>query len=334
MDKEETIGEIVALIDSYDGLLLDLDGVVYRGGAAIDGAVDAINEISKKMTVGYVTNNSSRTQTAVADQLRGFGLDLEDGQVISSAAAAVDLLKQQLPNGSVMVVGGEGLRNAVAAAGYSLVETSDDKPDAVLQGFSPTLGWKDLAEAAFAVQNGAIWIATNQDWTLPLEKGLAPGNGTLVSAVHTAVGSLPEFAGKPARAIFDRALLELGMSKPLFVGDRIDTDIVGAKAVGIDSALVFTGVATYKETVSAKPEGRADYLISNLGELLVDYPAPVATKRGYKAGKALVELLANKVSVIDYGSPIEILRAGCSVVWNSEVPIYGLEVSPEIYKES
>lgn len=324
----------MALIDNFDGLLLDLDGVVYRGGAAVPGAIDAINEIANRMPVGYVTNNSSRTQTAVADQLRGYGLELQDSQVISSAAAAVVLLQRQLPTGKVLVTGGEGLRFEVKTAGYQLVDSSEELPDAVLQGFSPDLGWKDLAEAAFAIQNGAIWIATNQDWTVPLEKGLAPGNGTLVSAVHTAVGSLPEFAGKPARAIFDTARADLGMAKPLFIGDRIDTDILGAKNAGIESALVFTGVSSYKETIGTKPESRPDYLISSLQDLLVEYPHPVKTKKGFKAGKASVELLGNKVVIIDYGSAIEILRAGCSVVWNSEVPIYGLEVSPEIYKEA
>lgn len=324
----------MALIDNYDGLLLDLDGVVYRGGAAVPGAIDAINKIAKKLPVGYVTNNSSRTQTAVADQLRGYGLTLQDSQVISSAAAAVALLQQKLPVGKVLVTGGEGLRFEVEAAGYQLVASSESMPDAVLQGFSPDLGWKDLAEAAFAIQNGALWIATNQDWTLPLEKGLAPGNGTLVSAIHTAVGSLPEFAGKPARAIFDRALTELSMTKPLFIGDRIDTDILGAKNAGIESALVFTGVSRYKETIGTNFESRPDYLISSLQDLLVEYSYPVPTKKGFKAGKAKVELLGNKVVIIDYGSAIELLRAGCSVVWNSKVPIYGLDVSPEIYTEA
>ena len=320
------------LIDNYDGLLLDLDGVVYRGSEAIPGAIETINTLQGKLPIGYVTNNASRTQQQIAEQLSGYGITVEPSQVISSAMAAAEMLKD-MTSGKVLVIGGDGLRQAVADQGFSLVESSNEKPDAVIQGFSPEVGWKQLAEASYAINNGAKWLATNQDWTIPLEKGIAPGNGTLVSAVHTAVGHLPDFAGKPSPKIFDTAKAQLGMSNPLVIGDRVDTDILGANNAGLDSALVFTGIARGKDAISANKESRPRYLLESVSEILEKYPEPKKTKYGYKTGSAKVELLADKVRVINSGSRIELLRAGCSVVWNSGVAIYGLDVQKDLYWE-
>lgn len=321
------------LLDEFDSLLLDLDGVVYLGQQAVPNAVEAINRAQKSHVIGYITNNSSRTPMAIAEQLRGFGLDVDPGQIVGSARAGAKLLASRIPAGSkVLVVGGEGLRYECIEAGFEVVSSAKDEPDAVIQGFAPDVSWKDLAQASFAVQNGAIWIATNQDWTIPLEAGIAPGNGTLVGAVHTAVGILPDFAGKPFRPIFDQAFEQLGVKRPLMIGDRIDTDIRGAKAVGIRSACVLTGIATRKELIGAKPEDRPDFIIGDLSELFERYPAIKKTKRGYESGKSLVELLGNKVVLVD-GKPTEVntLRAATSVVWNAGVPIYGLDIEPALY---
>jgi ribonucleotide monophosphatase NagD (HAD superfamily) len=233
----------------------------------------------------------------------------------------------------VLVVGGEGLRARVTEGGFLLVANSDEKPDAVIQGFAPDVSWRDLAEAAFSIQNGAKWVATNQDWTLPQEKGLAPGNGTLVSAVHTAVGQLPIVAGKPEPAIFHTAVEHFGAKKALFIGDRIDTDITGANRAGLDSVLVLTGVSTRKEVLGIKPEGRPTYIIASMAELLSSYKAPKKTKRGYSCDGAEVELLGNKV-VVTVGEPKSLgaLRAACAVVYGSELPIYALDVEPALYE--
>jgi HAD superfamily hydrolase (TIGR01450 family) len=320
------------LIDKYDGLLLDLDGVVYRGQQAIPQAIETIGKLASKMPIGYVTNNASRTQAQIAEQLRGYGIELDESQVISSAMAAAEMLSEQI-SGKVLVIGGDGLVEAVREYGFEVVVSADDRPDAVIQGFSPDIGWRDLAEASYAINNGALWLATNQDWTIPLERGIAPGNGTLVSAVHTAVGHLPEFAGKPARKIFDTAKKQLGIKTPLFIGDRIDTDILGANNAEIDSALVFTGIATGKETISATKGSRPTYLLESIGEILEKHKPPKKTKYGYKSGSAQVELLGNKVRLINSGARIEVLRAACSVVWESETAIYGLDVQQDLYWE-
>jgi glycerol 3-phosphatase-2 len=323
------------LIDGYDALFADLDGVVYEGGKAIEFAVEALDVLGKTgLQIGYVTNNSSRKPQTIADQIAGFGLEVTAEQVVSSGQTGVELLKTLVPEGSkVLVVGGEGLRMYTESAGFVLVEDSTQKPDAVIQGFAPDVSWKHLAEAAYSIQNGAKWVATNQDWTIPQERGIAPGNGTLVSAVHTAVGQLPLVAGKPEVAIFETAKERFGSKRPLFVGDRIDTDILGANRAGLDSVLVLTGISRPEELLATKDDSHPTFVIADLRELTQPYVAPKKTKFGYSLREAEVELLGNKVRVVS-GEPksLDVLRCACAVIWNSGLAIHALDVEPTIYE--
>ena len=324
-----------ALWGGYDTLLCDLDGVIYEGKDAIVDAVETINKfIAQGVSVGYVTNNSSRKQETIADQLAGFGIRTEPENIISSAKTGVEILATLIPAGAkVLVVGGEGLRSRVLEAGFELVVNSDEKPAGVIQGFDPSVAWTDLAEASYSIANGAKWVATNQDWTIPREKGIAPGNGTLVSAVHTAVGQLPIVAGKPEPAIYKTALEHFGSKKAIFIGDRIDTDIRGANRAEIDSVLVMTGISTRKEALGLKQEDRPVFIIETMAELLYDYDQPKKTKRGFACRGVEVELLGNKV-LVTQGDPKSIgaLRAACAVIYNSQTPIYGLDVEPALYE--
>jgi HAD superfamily hydrolase (TIGR01450 family) len=320
----------------YDLLLADLDGVIYEGSVAIKNAVESINQIAKqKINIGYVTNNSSRKPETIVQQLLELGLTAKPEEIISSGQTAVELLQTKISAGAkVLVVGGEGLRARVLSGGFEVVNSSDDKPEAVIQGFAPDVSWKDLAEASYSIQNGAVWVATNNDWTLPQEKGLAPGNGTLVGAVHTAVGQLPIVAGKPEPAIFQTAINLFQPNKALFVGDRLDTDILGANRAAIDSVLVLTGVSSRKDVLAASPEERPAFIVESLHDLLVDYQDPKQTKRGWSCGAASVELLGDKVLVTE-GDPqsIEALRAACNVIWNSGKHIHFLDVQIALYEK-
>jgi glycerol-1-phosphatase len=333
--KDEELLVVARVLGTFETLLLDLDGVIYEGNRAIVDAVESISELrAKGIQIGYVTNNASRTSEAIAEQLRAFGLELKAEDVITSAQAGAGLLKQIVPAGSkVLVVGGEGLRSNVSLAGFQVVESSKELPAAVIQGFDPSVGWKHLAEASYAIQNGAKWVATNQDWTIPREEGLAPGNGTLVSAVHTAVGQLPVVAGKPEKAIFETALSRFGSSSAVYVGDRLDTDVLGANRAGIGSALVMTGVTTRKELLAAKDESRPTYILGTLKELLTGYQQPTKTKRGYKLGNAEVELLGQKV-LVSFGDPksLEALKCACLTIWDSGQPIHTLDVESALYE--
>jgi hypothetical protein len=147
------------------------------------------------------------------------------------------------------------------------------------------------------------------------------------------VGFLPEVAGKPEPAIFGTATRHFSSKRPLFVGDRIDTDIVGANRAGIDSALVLTGVSTKKELLGVKADGRPTYILENLSELHRPYSEPKQTKFGFSCDGAKVELLAGKVRIIS-GKPgsLAVLKAACAVIWNASSPIHTLDVEPALYE--
>ncbi len=312
-----------------DVLLLDLDGVVYRGHAAIPHAPEALRAIAGRgVRVGYITNNASRTAGAVAEQLAGFGLDVSADGVVTSPQAAVRLLADRLrPGARVLVIGGVGLSSVVEAAGFQVVTSADDAPDAVVQGFAPTLGWQDLAEASFALADpDRLWVATNTDWTIPVDRGIAPGNGTLVSAVHAAVGRLPIVAGKPERPLFDTAVERFAAERPFFVGDRLDTDTKGAVTAGMRNALVLTGIDGPKELIAAPEGSRPDYVLADLRGLTEPYPEVTLDKGVARSGTAAVRVSGVQVEVARDGAPIDLVRAACAAVWSSGVGVYALRV--------
>ena len=324
-------------LDGTDVLLADLDGIVYAGDAAIPFAVDALNAASGQLRVGYITNNASRTPQQVSSHLRSLGLEAGPDEIVSSPQAAVTILKTLVPaKSTILVVGGEGLITEVEAAGFRVTDSAEDSPAAVIQGFAPTVGWTHLAEASFALHTGIPWVATNTDWTIPVARGIAPGNGTLVSAVHLAVGRLPVIAGKPERAIFDFARDKFAASNPLVIGDRLDTDILGANRSGMRSALVLTGIDGPKQALAAADDQQPTYILGDLRELSMDYPeTSVVEKRGtatVSVGNSSVSMTANVVRVVRAGSdPLNLLRAGCAAIYRSGLRIYGLDVDPAIY---
>src|SRR4029453_254255 len=158
-----------ALISSFDAVLSDLDGVVYAGPHAIPGAVESLKRLqSVGAGLGYVTNNASRTPAQVAAHLRELGAPAEDNQVVSSSQAAGDLLATLLPPGSrVLITGSPALAHEIELAGLVPVHAAGEHPVAVVQGFNPEIGWKDLAEASYVVAGGALWVATNTDMSIP-----------------------------------------------------------------------------------------------------------------------------------------------------------------------
>lgn len=325
-------------LDGVDLVLADLDGVVYKGPDAIPHAVESLNAAAETTRVGYITNNASRTDATVAEHLTELGLHVQPTDVVTSPQAAVRLLAQHVPAGaSILVVGGDGLVDEVQKAGFSVTRSAEDDPAAVIQGFSPEIGWAELAEASFALQGRSDserpWIATNTDWTIPVARGIAPGNGTLVSAVHTAVGRLPLVAGKPERAIFDEAVARFGARKPLFIGDRLDTDVLGANRAGIDSVLVLTGIDGGKQLLSAEADARPTYILSDLRGLSEPYPETRVAKSGaVSVGDATVEIDGNDVRIVSEGNDrTNLLRAACAAIWNSGRAIYGLDVPESLY---
>ena len=263
----------------HDAVLCDLDGVVYAGDGAIDGAVETLTTLAGRgIPVAFVTNNASRSPQSVADHLNGLGLTVTAEQVFGSAAAGVSLMSEIWSStaagldrpAAVLVVGSDFLRAEVERAGHRVVSRAADGPDLVIQGFDPAVSWSDLAQASYAIRAGAGWVATNADLTIPRAEGIAPGNGALIEAITRATGVTPRAAGKPEPLMFRRAARDLGATAPLVVGDRLDTDILGGNRAGYATALVLTGVDTADTARAAAPEQRPTWIIRTLRELLED----------------------------------------------------------------
>ena len=324
------------LLEAFDAVLADLDGVVYAGPNAIPGAVDALTELAAhQVKLAYVTNNASRTPGEVAAHLRELGAPAADDQVVSSAQAGAELLAQKFPAGTkVLVTGSAALVREVQAQEMTVVDSASDEPDVVIQGFDPDLGWKDLAEASYAINAGALWIATNTDKTIPRDRGIAPGNGTLVAAVQAAVGQTPLVAGKPEAPLFLTAASRLGATSPLVVGDRLDTDILGGNNADMATALVLTGVDSGLTALQACTAQRPRFLIATLAELFQPYP-PVAVDGGRatcrNAAAQVATDAAGERSLHITGHPddVDSWRAACAAWW-AAVPATAEKTNPVI----
>ncbi|MFZ2512598.1 MAG: HAD-IIA family hydrolase, partial [Gordonia sp. (in: high G+C Gram-positive bacteria)] len=310
-----------SLLESYDAVFLDLDGTLYEGHTALPGAAGIVGTGSY-----YVTNNASRSADEVVAHLAELGFAATPQQVITSAQVGARLVAERVPSGSnVLVVGAPALRALISENGLTPVSSADDEPAAVIQGHSPETGWAQLSEAALAIGRGARWIATNTDTTLPTERGLLVGNGSMVAAVASATGATPLVAGKPAAPIMREALARSNSRRPLMVGDRLDTDIEGANTVGIDSLLVLTGVTTPQTLLAAPTEQRPTYVAADLTTVNI---APQVLRIGAQPGWQ-VEVHENRVTVEPSGAAVAagLLPALANAVWTADVGDLDLRIS-------
>jgi glycerol 3-phosphatase-2 len=269
----------------YDLAMLDLDGVVYVGRDPVPGAPDHVAAArAAGMRVAFITNNAARPPSAVAAHLRELGVEAADADVVTSAQAAARLLAERLDAAArVVVLGAEGLTEAVLAAGLVPVGVDDDAV-AVVTGYGPEVRWRDIMRAAVRIRDGLWWVACNTDLTIPTSFGVAPGHGVLVDTVRRFSGVSPVVAGKPARPLLDETVRRCGGVRPLMVGDRLDTDIEGAHTVGIDSLLVLTGVTGLADLVAARPGGRPTYVAGDLGGLAEAHASPEPNGDGVSLG--------------------------------------------------
>lgn len=261
------------LCDVHDLLMLDLDGVVYVGGEAVPRAAESIAEArSRGVRPAFITNNASRTPAAVAAHLEELGVRADQRDVVTSAQAAARVLAERLPEGApVVLLGAEGLRQALDAEGLVPVGV-EEEGDAVVTGYGPDVLWRDVMRAAVRIRDGLWWVASNTDLSIPTPYGTAPGHGVLVETLSRFSGVEPVVAGKPARPLLEETIRRVGGSAPLMVGDRLDTDIEGAVAMGLPSLLVRTGVTGLGELVAARAHERPTYLAADLTGLLRPHP--------------------------------------------------------------
>jgi glycerol 3-phosphatase-2 len=295
------------LSEVHDLVMFDLDGVVYVSGHAIEGVPERLDRlVAAGVHVAYVTNNAARTAEAVADNLVRLGVRATADDVVTSAQAAARVLLERFGAGTrVLVLGGDGLVSALEGLGLSPVtDPGTDDVSAVVTGYGPDVLWKHVMRAAVRIRDGLPWVASNTDLSIPTAYGLAPGHGVLVRTLADFSGVAPVVAGKPARPLLDETIRRVGGERPLMVGDRLDTDIEGAHAVGVDSLLVMTGVTGLPELAAATPPLRPTYVAATTEGLFQRHVAPTleagrASLGGWEGSVAERRLIVEGQGTID-----------------------------------
>jgi glycerol-1-phosphatase len=307
------------LAQKHDCLLLDLDGTVFRGHQLTEGAAESLEKVTGRKL--FVTNNASRSADEVASHLHDIGLDATADDVVTSAQSAARVLAARLePDSRVLVVGTESLAAEITAVGLRPVRLFQDEPHAVVQGHNPETGWAVLAEAALAIRAGALWVAANVDPTLPTERGLLPGNGSMVAALKTATDTEPQVAGKPSPTLMTDALARGHFRTPLAVGDRLDTDIAGANAAELPSLLVLTGASSVRDAVHAVPEQRPTYIGHDLRSLHQDADVlAVAAQSPWHIEAADGSITVSAAHDKDADDDLSIVRAVANAVWSGQL---------------
>lgn len=242
------------IFDHITGVIADMDGVLWRGNKPLPGLVPFF-ELMEAARLPFIlaTNNSSKTPDDYVSKLASMGVNtLTPQHVITSGTATVNFLLKEYPIGAdVHVFGGDGLKHLIQDAGFSLVENN---ADVVIVGYDIHLNYDKLKQAALNVRAGARFISTNPDKTFPTPEGLAPGNGSLTAAIEAATDTAPTFIGKPHAPMFQTALERMGTdpATTLMIGDRLNTDIEGAHALGIETVLLFSGVTAPEALITSE----------------------------------------------------------------------------------
>ena len=320
------------LCRAYDLVMLDLDGVVYVGGEGIPGASEALASAREQgARLAFITNNASRPAGQVAERLTALGVEAGPEDVVTSAQAAARLLLDRFGAGArVVAVGAEGLLESLRAVGLEPVGVEDDGV-ALATGYGPDVVWSELMRAAVRIRDGLPWVASNTDMTFPTAFGLAPGHGVQVDMLRRFADVEPEVAGKPARPLLDETVRRVGGERPLMVGDRLDTDIEGARAAGIDSLLVLTGVTDLRELTATKPHLRPTYVAPDLAGLLEAPSAPEEGDGAWSSGGWTARVEDGRLRVDGSGAAGDWWRVVAVAAWDhldgggEAVDVSGLE---------
>jgi 4-nitrophenyl phosphatase len=233
-------------LNHYTAVLLDMDGVLYRGQLPLPGVNDMLALFARRaIAYACVTNNSTLTPAQYEAKLAAMGIAIPAAQVITSSVATRRYLEGIEPRGTpAYYIGMEGLREALFGDGYFIYD--EQHPQVVVSGLDSGATYAKLKIAALAIRAGARFVGTNPDLTLPTEEGLVPGAGSIQALLTAATDVTPLVIGKPEPTMLHAAIeiLHADPQRTLVIGDRLDTDIAGAAAAGLASALVLTGVST------------------------------------------------------------------------------------------
>ena len=328
------------MLGPYRGVLLDLDGVLFRGDERIPGARETVSTLrAEGLRLAFVTNNSSRTPAQVAEKLERLGFDASVEEIVTSALALGELLDADGRGRArtAYVIGEDGVREALGSFGVEVLDGDPEEADVVVVGWDRTADYDRLKRAGLLVQRGARLLATNADGSYPAPDGLWPGAGALLAAIVTTTGAHAAVAGKPARPLFELAGRRLGDGPVLVVGDRLETDVAGARDMGWDAALVLTGVTRPADLVRSR--WLPDRLLRSVADLLADPPAMTpATDADVPAVRALLvgaDLFAGDVGdrVVNFvvarpadGSPV---GAGALEIHGADALLRSVAVVPE-----
>ncbi|MDQ5853349.1 MAG: HAD-IIA family hydrolase [Chloroflexota bacterium] len=256
-------------------VLFDMDGVLYRGDQALPGVNELLAFLARReVAYACITNNASRTREQFSAKLQGLGIAVPPERIVTSATATSVWLRARAPRGTtIYAIGMDGLREALFADGYFVEQPPEGSryPDYVVVGADFEVTYAKLATACLAIRAGSLFVGTNPDTTFPSERGIVPGAGALIVALEAASDRKAAIIGKPEPAMFEAALQLLGVpaSDALVVGDRLDTDVLGAARAGIPSAMVLTGVSTVAELEQSTL--RPDAVFAGLPELLAEW---------------------------------------------------------------
>lgn len=263
----ESLGRGIEPLEPIRHVILDMDGVLWRGDKAMPGLTDLFSFLEEQ-NIGYTlaTNNSSRTPDQYVTKLGRFGVEVPTETILTSAMVCAAAVAESAHTGSrVYVIGKEGIRQALLERGLVL---ADDNADYVVVGWDRDLTWQKLADASLLIQDGAGFFGTNPDVTFPSERGTVPGTGALLAALEVATGVKPRVTGKPALRMYEEALhrMDATPATTAMVGDRLDTDIAGASRAGLTTVLVLSGIATEGDVKAAR--FRPDAVFADIRELL------------------------------------------------------------------
>jgi 4-nitrophenyl phosphatase len=248
-----------------------MDGVLWAGDRPLPG-LEAFFAALRARAVRFVlaTNNASRTPEQFVAKLAGMGVTVARDEILTSALATAQFLRRADGDGRperVFAIGDDGVRQALSEAGFALCDLYDLRAEVVVCGMDRGLSWDKLATATLNIRAGARFVGTNPDTTLPTERGLTHGNGAILAALEAATGVQPIIVGKPEPIMYEQALLRLGADPAVTVaiGDRLETDILGAVRAGLPSLLVLSGISTTAElaTVPYRPT----WVIRDIGEV-------------------------------------------------------------------
>ncbi|MBN1858390.1 HAD-IIA family hydrolase [Candidatus Bipolaricaulota bacterium] len=265
------------MIERYRGFVLDIDGVIVRGGRLLPGALAATRRLRSLGKLVFLTNNSTKPAKAVAGRLTELGIPVLEEEVVTSSWIAGTYLHSCGGPSAVWVIGEPGLEEELTRIGHHLADP--DEAEWVVAGMDRGISYDRLTSALRALRNGALLLATNTDPTFPGEHGESPGAGATIGAL-AGMGYRPNrIAGKPERMAFDLALERLGMkrSEVLVIGDRLETDIRGAANAEMDSSLVLTGVTT--TAMLSETSVRPTWVCSSLETLSMDQARSGALER-------------------------------------------------------